>query len=140
MLIFYAKRCLIVACVKSLQDLMDSPPIAGEHPVPSLLHQPGDRVVHKNENVTLECSASATLSRDEGGLASVNMTATWRRGPAKSVSFLVRALRRCVLCVNVNTENRGEPVDSHPDYTAGRGVSRVLHQLLAALRRRLRQQ
>uniref|UniRef100_H2XKS2 Ig-like domain-containing protein n=1 Tax=Ciona intestinalis TaxID=7719 RepID=H2XKS2_CIOIN len=45
----------------------------GEHPIPTLLQQPSKLTAYKGENVTLECSASATLTKNVSNVKSTNI-------------------------------------------------------------------
>ncbi|CAK8690451.1 leucine-rich repeats and immunoglobulin-like domains protein 2 [Clavelina lepadiformis] len=56
----------------------------GKHPVPALLQEPSLLTSYKGENVTLECSASATVVEGQIVDANVEMTVVWRRGPTRS--------------------------------------------------------
>ncbi|XP_078488415.1 leucine-rich repeats and immunoglobulin-like domains protein 3 [Ciona intestinalis] len=58
----------------------------GEHPIPTLLQQPSKLTAYKGENVTLECSASATLTKNVSNVkSSALMSVVWRRGRSKTV-------------------------------------------------------
>nr|CAB3263486.1 leucine-rich repeats and immunoglobulin-like domains protein 3 [Phallusia mammillata] len=54
----------------------------GEHPIPALERQPTEQSAHKDENVTLECSAIATLTggHSEADMSTVDMSVVWRKG------------------------------------------------------------
>uniref|UniRef100_F6QKQ3 Ig-like domain-containing protein n=1 Tax=Ciona intestinalis TaxID=7719 RepID=F6QKQ3_CIOIN len=66
----------------------------GEHPIPTLLQQPSKLTAYKGENVTLECSASATLTKNVSNVkSSALMSVVWRRGRSKTLSHESQKIR-----------------------------------------------